>query len=433
MKRVAAPHHRRPPRGGAARPRGQRGIAALVTVLVLFFIVALVAAYASRNLIFEQRTAANQYRSTAAIEAAEAGLEWALAMLNHGRIDAACATSSSTADTSFRQRYLNIDASTGSIAVRKTSTGADLLPSCVFDGTGRSGAPTLAAPSDSAVHPAFRIRFKPLPGTPSQPGLVQVESVACTRLDPTCLTFPGTPGAVLGVGNEGRAYVTALVGLTGGATSPPAAALTALGRVALAGGAIHGDVAVQAGGTVSTDPSMTLTRSPGSPGSPAVLASQAALSALSPERFFAAQFNLWSQTFRQQPAAVVLDCSSSSCDAATLRQRIALNPGRPIWVDGSLAIDSGGNIGSADSPVLLVVTGSVAVTASDATIHGLLYVQTADWPDAGALQVQGAVAVEGDLDTGTPQIAYDPALINRLRLSTGSFVLVPGSWHDFYP
>ncbi len=426
-------------RGTAFRPhRHQRGIAALVVVLVLFFIVALVAAYTSRNLIFEQRTAANQYRSTAAIEAAEAGLEWALAMLNHGRIDAACETSSSTTDTSFRERYLSIDPSTGSIGVRKTSTNADLLPSCVFDGTGRTcscpsdGASTLVAPTDSAVHPAFRVRFKPLAGTPSQPGLVQVEAVACTRLDDTCLAFPGTLGAVQGVGDEGRAYVTALVGLTGGASSPPAAALTALGRVALAGGAIYGDVAVQAGGTVSPDPSMTLARSPGSPGSPAVLANQATLSTLSSERFFAAHFNLWSNTFREQPATVALDCATTTCDSDTLRNLISLNPGRPIWVDGNLAIDTAGDIGSAAAPVLLVVTGSVSVTAADAPIHGLLYVQTADWPDAGLLQVQGAAAVEGDLDAGTPQIVHDAALINRLRVSSGSFVRVPGSWRDFW-
>ncbi|HRZ62470.1 MAG TPA: PilX N-terminal domain-containing pilus assembly protein, partial [Rubrivivax sp.] len=44
-----------------------RGAAALVVVMVLFFIMSLVAAYASRNLIFEQRTSANNYRSTQAL------------------------------------------------------------------------------------------------------------------------------------------------------------------------------------------------------------------------------------------------------------------------------------------------------------------------------------------------------------------------------
>jgi hypothetical protein len=34
--------------------------------MLLFFIISMVAAYTSRNLIFEQRTSANQYRSTQA-------------------------------------------------------------------------------------------------------------------------------------------------------------------------------------------------------------------------------------------------------------------------------------------------------------------------------------------------------------------------------
>ena len=71
----------------ASHATPQRGAAALVVVMMLFFIMSLVAAYASRNLIFEQRTSANNYRSTQAFEAAEAGLEWAIAMLNGGRID----------------------------------------------------------------------------------------------------------------------------------------------------------------------------------------------------------------------------------------------------------------------------------------------------------------------------------------------------------
>ena len=57
-----------------SRRNRERGAATLVVVMVLFFIISMVAAYTSRNLIFEQRTSANQYRSTQAQEAAEAGL-----------------------------------------------------------------------------------------------------------------------------------------------------------------------------------------------------------------------------------------------------------------------------------------------------------------------------------------------------------------------
>ena len=53
----------------------QHGVAALVVVMALLFAMVLVAVFANRNLVFEQRASANQYRSSQAFEAAEAGIE----------------------------------------------------------------------------------------------------------------------------------------------------------------------------------------------------------------------------------------------------------------------------------------------------------------------------------------------------------------------
>jgi hypothetical protein len=422
-----------------SRQHGQQGVAALVVVMVLLFIVSLVAAYTSRNLIFEQRTSANQYRSTQAIEAAEAGLEWALAMLNHGRITSSCTTSALASDTSFRQRYLIIDSGNGNISARQTTAAppADLLPTCVFDGANWScdcpsdAAPSLTAPSGSGVYPAFRVRFRTLTGSSQQPGLVRIESNGCTRLDDSCLNFDAS---ATGVANEGRAYVAALVGLTGSAAGTPAAALTALGDVTLAGGAIYNtNLPIQAGGAVTTDPSVQLLLAPGSPGGATVVQNDGSVAALAtnPNRLFPAVFNMWSATFREQPGLAVMDCAVVACNAATLRETILMNPGRPIWVDGDLTIDSAGDIGTATSPVAVVVTGNVSAGLAGVTLYGVLYVQAADWPSIGNGQVQGAVVVEGNLAGGAPQISYDAALLNVLRLTSGSFVRVPGSWRDF--
>ena len=87
--------------------RAEHGAASLAVVLVLFFIVAMVAAYTNRNLIFEQRTSANSYRSARALAAAEAGIDWAVAMLNGGAIDAQCAASSAP-NGDFKTRYLSL-------------------------------------------------------------------------------------------------------------------------------------------------------------------------------------------------------------------------------------------------------------------------------------------------------------------------------------
>ena len=117
--------------------RAQRGAASLIVVMLLFFVIVLTAAYTNRNLIFEAHTSINQYRSTQALEAAEAGLEWAVALLNGGRIDDSCVEAGSPGDMTFRRRYLLADATTGVLtaAMQPTSGGA-LTPTCVADGNG---------------------------------------------------------------------------------------------------------------------------------------------------------------------------------------------------------------------------------------------------------------------------------------------------------
>ena len=44
----------------------------------------------------------------------------------------------------------------------------------------------------------------------------------------------------------------------------------------------------------------------------------------------------------------------------------------------------------------------------------------------------GAVVAEGDVNgTGTPSLTYNLPILNALRVTSGSFVRVPGGWMDF--
>ena len=73
---------------------------------MLFFILAMVTAYAGRNLIFEQRTSVNNQRAAQAFEAAESGLDMAIGLLSGGRVDAQCTSTNDVAQNTFRQRHL---------------------------------------------------------------------------------------------------------------------------------------------------------------------------------------------------------------------------------------------------------------------------------------------------------------------------------------
>jgi PilX N-terminal len=437
--------------------RPQTGAATLVVVMVLFFIISLVAAYTSRNLIFEQRTSANQYRSTQALEAAEAGLEWAVSMLNFGRIDTSCVGSTDPTNNSFRQRYLTVDPANGKITPVLDS-GAPLTPTCVRTPTGwtcgcpTTGTPSLTPPTAAGIWPAFRVRFVAVqelisaPGSPRQPGVIRAEVVGCTRVDaPSCLSFDG-----LGELNEGRVVVSSLLALTGNPVGLPSAALTAAGGVAATGAVpflrVYNTAPTGLGFTVHARNSiistgMDLKTSPGSPVVSSLIENDPALNLpaigayTAADRIFATVFNMRPETFRTQQAAVRVTCSSA-CSATTVRAAIAQNPNQPIWLSGGLDVDSAGDIGSATEPVVIVSNGDLKFSTSGVTIHGLVYnrlaVGATNWVTSGSGTVNGAVVVDGGVSgTGTATLSYDDAVLKRVRGNVGTYVRAPGSWRDF--
>jgi len=436
----------------------QRGVASLVVVMVLLFIVALVAAYTSRNMIFEQRTSTNQYRSTAALEAAEAGLEWAITMLNEGRIDAACTPIANLAFDSFRDRYVTINATTGVVtskidipAAAGTVLEPTAYPTCVMNGAAWTcscptvgNAPAVAAPAGNGIYPAFRVHFRTIttaPGVPTtQPGVVQVEVNGCTSLNEACLRFPFPDGVV----GEGRATVSSLVALASALPSTPAAALTARGTVNAGNGlgisvyntdTAAGGMTVHSGDVFNTG-AMQLWSVPGTPSYASISASDAAL-ATTGTRLFTNTFNMWPVTYRDQPATVQLNCAAT-CTAATVRVAAARNPGRILWLNGDVNFNSPAAIGSAAVPVMMVVSGNVRFS-STTTIFGVIYGQALSGGTAfslsgnGAATVQGALMAENDLDgnAANASIVFDSGVINRVHLMSGSFVRVPGGWKDF--
>ncbi len=451
MSRLAPAFFASTSRCSPAPARQQAGAASLIVVMVLFFLMSLVAAYTSRNLIFEQRTSVNQYRATQAYEAAEAGLEWALTMLNSCRIGANCLeTGATTADTSFRQRYLTINADTGMITPRVgPTTGAALWPSCVSDGAGgwtcscpSDAAPSLSAPSGNGVFPAFRVRFTANELT--RPGLIRIESNGCTRLDDACLNHPASAQNL-----EGRANVAAIVELASALPTPPGAALSVLGNATTGSilalyntDADLGGVTVQAGGTVDYA-TWTLRSIPGTPGPASVVQNETSLNALlaAPDRAFASVFTMWPATYRTQQAAIVVDCPTADC-RADLANAVAMNPDRVIWATtadptGTITLASAGAIGSVPGatvagPAVVVFDRPVNVTASGISLYGLAYSRSGNWQGTNPLEIQGAAFFEGNLDaTARATVVMNSAVLKSLRLRSGSFVRAPGGWDDF--
>lgn len=450
----------------ALRHRHDRGAAALVVVLVLFFVISLVAAYTSRGMIFEQRTSINQFRSTQAIEIADAGLEWAQSKLNAGLIGADCETDPAGAST-FRDRYLSFAPADG-----KITAVAGAAATCIRTSAGvwSCTCPAAGATMPAGSGPGFRVHFVLDKGGPARAGLIRATVSACTQATDGCLSNPQVPEV-----GQGNAIVSASFGLKGGVDTLPSAALTIpssnMGATALdlaAGTTVRAyntgagaGIAVQAGGSVlPTAGILEVFGPPGSPTNASILEGDLSLAAdpgtggmrsstdagacaagdahpgCSVNRVFVGVFGVQREIFREQPAIVRCD---AACGAGALSALAAKNPKSVLWVAGDATID--GAIGSATEPVSLVVDGDV--TFSGGTLTGLLYtsgkivggVPVRTWTvSPGTSVVVGAAVSEGELNVaggGTLELRYDAGVLALLRSRSGSFVRVPGSWRDF--
>ena len=414
----------------------QRGVAALVVTMGLFFAMLLVVAYANRNLVFEQRSSANQYRSTQAFEAAEAGLEWAQAQLNNVvRIGDDCKASGDPAAGSFRDRFLRVtDASGGFSGTQWNNAGSltALQPACVRADSGwqcscpASGHTQFAGPVQAA--PAFSVEF--LPGTKS--GVVRVVSRGCSSWGGACAPGSAEP-------TDAVARVEVLLALLPGLASPPAAALTVRGALDVGNAmlGVHnadvasGGVALHSGANVQA-PVLRVSSAPGAATSGAIVSDDARLAALAPAQLFAAYFGLDRSSWARQPVVTALNCAGNCAAALGLALSSAGN-NAILHVIGDLNVDGPAVFGTRQQPVLIVVEGA-AQLRGPVTLHGILYAASLRWdgPAASGALARGALVSETSyFGDGTPDIVYDPAILRTLRSRTGMFARVNGSWRDF--
>ncbi len=420
-----------------ASPRQQRGAVALIVTMVLFFAMTLVAAYVNRNLVFEQRISANQYRATQAFEAAEAGLEWALAQLNNPlKLGNDCRPGAGAQDKTFRERYLSFDIAAATHTPLTWTQGAQavaLQPTCVRNGSGWdcscpvSGHPVLTSNAQAGPLAAFSIRFVKA----RQPGALRVVADGCTSLAGVCL--PGSSSVA-----DATAQAQEVVALVPGLATAPAAPLTTRDGVSTAAAlslhntdAASGGSAVHTGATVSA-PNARVTTLPGGTPSLALVTGDVALQGLSASRFFSSFFGLDKDAWRQQPAVRTVTCQGV-CNGAVAQAIDAAGGPSLLWVDGDVSLDGPLSLGTPSRPVMLLARGVLRVSGS-VTAHGLLHGSRIEWNDngSGAGLLRGAATSEaGYTGNGAPDLYYDAATLALLKGNSGSFARVPGSWRDF--
>lgn len=418
----------------------QRGVAALAVTLLLFFAMCLVAAYANRGVLFEQRAAANQYRAAQAFEAAEAGIEWAIALLNQPqRIDALCLPSADATEVSFRERFVQSAFDTGRLAPVRWMSGATpvaLQAVCVRAAAGWScSCPSNGLPSFGAVdaddglpHPAFAVQFS----AEAQPGVIRITSTGCSSADGPCR--PGAAGHP-----DATAHLQVVLGLLPGLRVAPTAALTAQGSVDVGTAALgvhnldvaSGGTTVRAGGSLIGS-ALRLSTAPGGAAGASVSAPDAALASLDSDRLFASHFGVDKASWNSHAAVQAIDCRSEcAVRVAAAIDGVAAN--RMVSITGDARLTGPVTLGSPAQPVVLVVDGTLTLSG-DLTLYGLVYATDIRWDDSSGPQarVRGAlISASTYRGNGAPDLHYDAAMLRALQRHTGSYARVPGSWRDF--
>lgn len=418
----------------------QRGIAALAVTLLLFFAMCLVAAYANRGLVFEQRASTNQYRAAQAFEAAEAGIDWAIAQLNQPRrIDGQCLPSADTTDTSFRERYLQSQSDTGHltpVSVTSGTTTISLQPACVRTAAGwscqcpSSGLPSIAGvvPDDGLPHPAFAVQFS----AEAQPGVIRITSVGCSSAKGPCQPdAAGRPDA--------SSRLQVLIGLLPGLRVVPTATLTAKSAidVGVAALGVHNPDVASGGLTVRTGgnligSALRVSTAPGGVPSASVATQDAALAAIDENHLFATHFGVDPAGWNTHAAVQAIECPTE-CGAQVVAAIDGVAANRMVSITGDARLTGPLTLGSVSQPVVLVVGGALTLRG-DVTLHGLAYASDIHWEDASGpqAQVRGAlISAASYRGNGAPDLHYDAAVLRALQRHTGSFARVPGSWRDF--
>jgi len=419
----------------------QRGAATLIVVMVLFLVMALLAAYANRSLVFEQRIAGGYYKASLAQEVAEGGVDWTVAMLNGPAIDGNCAPAAN-GGTRFIDKYMQISAADRASKSLVTTTGL-LAADCVRDGntlTCRCPAPDARTAMSATVVagslvPSFGVRV----GTDVYPryGNFQLISYGCSdSVVDNC--YGGAISADRGRSAVALSEQIAPVGFIAAVPSSPAAPLTVKGTLTTAGAGglgLHNTDTTSAGTLVmSGGPAATLLdnrmdTTPGTPAAQAQVFSNSQLSGMNNTVFFQSYMGMTSSRYRNHPALREVTCPAGGGDCGTALLA-AYNAGiRMIWVEGSLEISSNVVIGTAAAPVLIVANGPVTLSGPMQLTGMLVSVGDLTWTNTGGLtsMLTGMVLVQGDMATnGSMDIVYSQSIATHMRNRLGSYARVSG-------
>jgi len=394
----------------------QKGMATLLTSVVIVFVISMISIYAAQVSVMEQKISANHYRTVQAFEAAQAGLDTVLLQLTPKLAKYVNKNNTEGIGTlaDFEVAGVNIihqlkDDNGNTLGRFDFSFQQDATDSALINFTVNGYA------SDNSSKQPNQIIQQKLLFTPTiayQPPapLIARQNINVASNDVTITNITGDPGATIWAGgnvviSESNNTCSGMMGCGMGSGS-----------------------SITVSATINSDESNSISSD-----------NDTQLGGLSPDNFFE---NFISETRNRikQKSDIQINCSSG-CDTNVLID-IAANPeSNIIWVDTfnstnnsfeSLTINNAINLGSIESPVILFVNGILKINHPAASIIGVIYTTHSFDNGNGAGNIIGSLISEGDINIkGNFGLTYDNTAMENLIDNTAKYVRLPGSWRDF--
>lgn len=412
-----------------ASPQRQQGAATIFITIVLLLAVGLIALYANRGAIMEQRLAANEIRAKQAFAAANAGLDAALAQ--------------------WRAVTPNIPTTNADrVALTPLQNGggqASYYQAGLYDSD-----PAVAKPAC----PALRTTAMPL--APQPPALTQIIVVSCGWSDDN--TSVQRVSQVIGPSES-----------TGGTVQTP---LIARGTAnLLTGGATimnyFNDLTIWSGGSVlgqsmtgktfvrniatnaiasENDPYRATGNSPACLNPPAgyecstqggtighdTVTGDTNLANKTHAQFFQYLFGKELTAYRDTDATKILSGNNTS-SMVGMKNEVVWIEGNASFPNGSPVIGAAripGNPGTPAAPVIIIVNGDLDLSGFNGEINGMIYVH-GNVTGNGGPTIYGAMIVAGNANaSGNLKIIFDPVGLTNTP-NIGRAAKLPGTWRDW--
>lgn len=379
---------------GTSRRSEARGLVTTTVALLMLLVVSVLVFYVNKGIWLEQRTSINQYQAKQAFNAAEAGLEYVLSILN----------TSSTTSSPRRSTYL-------------TQCPTNLQPGTCQAGTFTFD--TFTVTGSPGADQSFSVNVERVSGDSGY-----VDRFVLTATGGSDCSTAGTMATC-----RGKAVVSQIVELTPVLLSPPDDATSVYGATEINGIAAR---LRNAGVGYPLRTGSTLSFSGGANPS-ALVTSLTAGSCTGSNRAMcngftslASSSDFFSSFFGATPGDV-----QSMTTAVESGGGFSASTSGLVWHQGNLNLAS--NLGTTTNPVLLVVNGNLTFNGSW-DIVGFVYVTGNLTISRDGSSILGAVAVGGNATVRDDvDIEKNSDVLNQLKASASSFNKVPGTWRDWSP